>query len=111
MEVTPFTVDDTVYGVVTAPPTAPTPPPISAPVAGLPPVTAATPAPAPAPSSPPVTARVPGSPPQPASIASMPPRAIPNAILRVIGSSFPTAEDREGCQLGGRKSGGLNTAI
>jgi hypothetical protein len=35
---------------------------------------------------------VPGSPPQPANIASMPPRAIPNAILRVIGASFQAVE-------------------
>jgi hypothetical protein len=52
---------------VTAPPTAPTPPPIKAPVAGRPPVIAETPAPAPAPISPPVTARVPGLLPHPAN--------------------------------------------
>jgi len=52
---------------VTAPPTAPRPPPTIAPVAGLPPVTAETPAPAPAPNRPPVTARVPVLLPQPAS--------------------------------------------
>jgi hypothetical protein len=52
------------HGAVKAPPAAPTPPPIRAPVSGFPPVRADTPAAAPAPIAPPVTARVPGLDPQ-----------------------------------------------
>src|ERR1700760_2368293 len=69
---------------VTAPPTAPTPPPMRAPVAGRPPVTAATPAPAPAPIRPPVTARVPGSVPQAVNSDSRLTNASPKEILRVM---------------------------
>jgi hypothetical protein len=52
------------------------PPPIKAPVAGLPPVSAETPAPAPAPIKPPVTARVPGLLPQPVKPSAVPIRSM-----------------------------------
>ena len=75
-------------GVVTAPPTAPTPPPIAAPVAGRPPVTAAMPAPAPAPIRPPVTARVPGSSPHAARPSAMLPNSALSTNLRSIHTSI-----------------------
>jgi hypothetical protein len=71
---------------VTAPPTAPTPPPISAPVAGLPPVSAETPAPAPAPSSPPVTARVPVVSPHAANPSKAPNNSV-NVVVRIVSST------------------------
>jgi hypothetical protein len=67
---------------VTAPPIAPTPPPISAPVAGRPPVNAEIPAPAPAPIKPPVTALVPGSEPHPAKPSTVPINR-PNIVTRI----------------------------
>jgi hypothetical protein len=71
-------------GAVNAPPAAPTPPPINAPVSGRPPVTAEMPAPAPAPIRPPETARWPGVSPQAARPTSMPLISAPMMILRTI---------------------------
>jgi hypothetical protein len=58
------------HGAVKAPPNAPTPPPIKAPVSGFPPTRADRPAPAPAPSAPPVTARVRGLYPQALNVSN-----------------------------------------
>jgi hypothetical protein len=74
--------------LVAAPPTAPTAPPINAPVRGLPPVTVPIAAPVPAPSKPPETARSPVLWPQPAKASPKPTTTMVPAIVRDTMQTF-----------------------